>query len=422
MRRNRIAQRFLIRKWMLSFLFVAGTSTVVATDPFEQLHDALSIHSSDNRFNLQLSGLLDLEGYYLDQPAPGLIYTDHNFLFNPRLTLFLDANFTSHLKLFVQARADRGFDPSDEGMQVRLDEYLLRYTPLDDSRINIQVGKFGTVVGNWVSRHYSWENPFITAPLPYENLTGIWDSMAPGEVDDLLTWGHVGQYATMDYSDKYMRVPIIWGPSYASGVAITGALGKFDYAAEMKNSSLSSRPESWDATQVGFDHPTFSGRLGFHPNEMWNVGVSASAGPYLLPVAAPTLPPGHDIGDYREFVLAQDVAFAWHHFELWAEFFETRFQVPNVGDADIFAYYFEAKYKITPQLFCALRWNQQLYGTVPDGAEQVQWGNDIWRVDAALGYRFNNNIQAKVQYSYNGEDAVYPIGQNLVAVQLTIKF
>ncbi len=305
---------------------------------------------------------------------------------------------------------------------MRLDEYLLRYTPLDDSRINVQVGKFGTVVGNWVPRHYSWENPFITAPLPYENLTGIWDSMAPGEVDDLLTWGHVGQYATMDYSDKYMRVPIIWGPSYASGVAITGALGKFDYAAEMKNSSLSSRPESWDATQVGFDHPTFSGRLGFHPNEMWNVGVSASAGPYLLPVAAPTLPLGHGIGDYREFVLAQDVAFAWHHFELWAEFFETRFQVPDVGDADTFAYYFEAKYKITPQLFCALRWNQQLYGTVPDDDEQVQWGNDIWRVDAALGYRFNNNIQAKVQYSYNCEDAVYPIGKNVVAVQLTVKF
>jgi hypothetical protein len=52
----------------------------------------------------------------------------------------------------------------------------------------------------------------------------------------------------------------------------------------------------------------------------------------------------------------------------------------------------------------------------------VQWGNDIWRVDAALGYRFNNNIQAKVQYSYNGEDAVYPIGKNMIAVQLTVKF
>ena len=43
------------------------------------------------------------------------------------------------------------------------------------------------------------------------------------------------------------------------------------------------------------------------------------------------------------------------------------FQVPRVGDADTFAYYLEGKYKFTPQLFGALRWNQQLFATVPDG-------------------------------------------------------
>jgi hypothetical protein len=31
-------------------------------------------------------------------------------------------------------------------------------------------------------------------------------------------------------------------------------------------------------------------------------------------------------------------------------------------------------------------------------------------------------MERKAQYSYNGEDAVYPIGENMVAVQLTIKF
>ena len=63
------------------------------------------------------------------------------------------------------------------GAQVRLDEYALRVTPWDDGRFNLQVGKFSTVVGNWVQRHHSWENPFITAPLPYENLTAISDTV-----------------------------------------------------------------------------------------------------------------------------------------------------------------------------------------------------------------------------------------------------
>jgi hypothetical protein len=43
---------------------------------------------------------------------------------------------------------------------------------------------------------------------------------------------------------------------------------------------------------------------------MWNVGLSASGGPYLGSDAADSLPPGRNIGDYRELVLAQDLSFA----------------------------------------------------------------------------------------------------------------
>ena len=74
---------------------------------------------------------------------------------------------------------------------MRLDEYAIRVSPLKDIPLSVQVGKFGTVVGNWVPRHYSWDNPFINAPLPYENVTGVWDSEAPEDVDVLLYWGHV---------------------------------------------------------------------------------------------------------------------------------------------------------------------------------------------------------------------------------------
>jgi hypothetical protein len=388
-------------------------------DFLEKVHGALSLSDPDHRFYLQLSGLADLETYFIDQPAPALIDTDHNFLFNPRLTLFLDAQLGSNIYVFAQTRVDRGFDPSDDGTQIRLDEYFLRYSPARS--VNFQIGQFATVVGNWVSRHDSWQNPFINAPLPYENLTGVWDSASPEKAEDLLHWAHVRGYDDGDYSDKYLRLPIIWGPSYASGIAVSGSLGKFDYAAEMKNAALASRPESWSITQVGFEHPTFNGRVGFRPNEMWNLGFSASAGPYLVSEAAPTLPAGRSIGDYREFVLAQDLSFAWHHLQLWAEFYEARFQVPRVGNADTFSYYLEAKYKITPQLFGALRWNQQLFGTIRNKDDYEKWGNDIWRIDAALGYRFTDYLQGKFQYSLSHQDSLRE-AENLVAAQLTAKF
>ena len=136
---------------------------------------------------------------------------------------------------------------------------------------------------------------------------------------------------------------------------------------------------------------------------------------------APTLPPGRDIGDYRELVLAQDISFAWHHLQLWAELFEARFEVPRIGNADTFAYYIEAKYKITSQLFGALRWNQQLFGTIRDEDQRAKWGNDVGRIDAALGYRFTNYLQGKIQYSFTHQDSAQE-GAHLIAAQLTLKF
>ena len=52
-----------------------------------------------------------------------------------------------------QARADRRFDPADRHVEARLDEYAVRFTPWRDSRLNLQVGKFATVVGSWALRH-----------------------------------------------------------------------------------------------------------------------------------------------------------------------------------------------------------------------------------------------------------------------------
>ena len=362
-----------------------------------------------------MSGTVDLEFYNFQQPAPGLIDSDIDNLFNPRLTLFLDAQLGSQFYFFAQARLDRGFDPSDHGADVRLDEYALRVTPWQDGRFTFQAGKFATVVGNWVPRHLPWDNPFINAPLVYENVTAIQDKYAPSSPLYFI-------YSPYFYQ-KYTFNPVIWGPSYASGISVSGRLGQFDYAVEMKNASLSSRPESWYITENGFENPTFSSRIGFRPNEAWNFGFSGSEGPYFRREAEPTLPPGRDIGDYREFVLGQDISFAWHHLQLWAEVYEARFEVPNVGDADTLAYYVEAKYKFTPQFFGALRWNQQLFNTISNGfGGNEHWSPDLERIDAAVTYRFTPHAQLKLQYSFQHETTAPGQDNHLLATQFTLRF
>jgi len=400
----------------VSLCVFACTACAFDLDDFlDRLDTELSVSAFNDNLRARLSGTIDLEIYHFQQPAPGLINSESNNLFNPRLTLFLDAQLGSQLYFFAQSRLDRGFDPSDEGAQVRLDEYALRFTPWDDGRFNLQAGTFATMVGNWVPRHLSWENPFINAPLIYENVTPIQDKSAPFSPLSFI----YGPY----YYEKYAFNPVIWGPSYASGISVSGRLGRFDYAAEMKNASLSSRPQSWHVTEVGFENPTFSGRAGFRPNQAWNFGLSASEGAYFRPEAEPTLPRGRDIGDYREFVLGQDVSFAWHHLQLWAEFYEARFEVPRVGDADTFAYYVEAKYKFTPQLFGAVRWNQQFFATLNNGyGGRVRWSQDLARIDVAATYRFTTHTQLKLQYSFQQQTTGPGNDNHMLAAQFTTRF
>src|SRR5213075_446092 len=188
---------------VLSLCFFACTASAFDTDDFfDRLDTALTISAFHDNFRARLSGTLDLELYHFEQPAPGLIDSSMDTLFNPRLTLFLDAQIGSQIYFFAQSRLDRGFDPSDHGAQIRLDQYALRVTPWDDGRFTVQIGKFATVVGNWVPRHLSWENPFINAPLIYENVTSIEDRE-----------GHLALHFDRDLlTEKYEFNPVIWGP------------------------------------------------------------------------------------------------------------------------------------------------------------------------------------------------------------------
>src|SRR5207249_4445140 len=245
-----------------------------------------------------------------------------------RLTLFLDTRVGRHLYGFVEARFDRGFDPRSRFAAAHLDAYLARWTPLDTPLLNLQFGKFATMIGTWAQRHDSWSNPFVTAPLPYENVTAISDGAAPATPQAFLARRNVPDR-------KRDWVPLVWGPNYTTGGAVFGRVGQLDYAAAVKNAALSARPE----------------------------------------------------------------------------------------EADPAAYYLEGRYKLTPSLFGALRWNQQLFGEVSDGrGGERAWDRDVWRIDAALGYRFDRHLQAKLQYAFSRQTGRLQQGQQLVAAQVTLKF
>jgi hypothetical protein len=409
---------------LLISLVLGTTGLASAADLFDRVDDALTFSTQDNKIRARISGTLDLEQYHFQQPAPAFIYSGGNDLFQPRLSLFLDAQLGPYVYTFVQSRFDRGFDPANGDLRGRVDEYAVRITPWSDGRVNMQLGQFASIVGNWNPRHLSWDNPFITAPLPYENLTGVWDLAPPRNANTLALWANVGAGPSTRFPIKTRSLSILWGPSYATGASLSGLVGKFDYAVEVKNAALASRPDSWALNRAGLDDPTTSARIGYKPSGEWAFGVSASEGSYLLnTTAANTLPPGYTIHNYREILVGQDAAWFWRDWEMWAEVFETRFQVPQIGDADTAAYYLESRYKFNARTFLSVRWNQQLFATVANGtAAGARWGSNIWRIDVGPTFRFSAHTQFKLQYSFQREDITIGTTNHLVAGQFTTRF
>lgn len=387
----------------------AATACLVAASPLR----ALDLLPADWPVSASLHGTLDLEMYAVDRPPPGLLLENDSVFFNPRVTLFGDVHVGQHVLASVQARFDRGFDPGGEpDGDARLDEYFVRWTPWNEPVVNLQAGKFATVFGAWVPRHLSWDNPFITAPAPYENILGMTDEGGPASVQAFLNRRKLAD-------KKGDWLPAIWGPSYASGASVFGRVERFDYAFEIKNASLASRPEWWTADKNNFSEPAWTGRLGFRPTAAWNFGVSGSTGAYIVEDA----PQGSSRGDFQQRTLGLDAAYAHHHLELWSEMILTRFEVPGVGNADALGYFIEAKYKFTESFFAALRWNQQFFGSVSDGTgHDAAWDRDLSRVDLALGWRLNRWLQAKAQYSYGHESGPNHNGNNLLATMLTFRF
>jgi hypothetical protein len=411
-----------VRRASFVLVLLLGTRDAGALEWLDAVERALRYESPDGQVRVDLGGRLDVEGYWIDQQPPGLIFGRDDVAIQPRLVMTLDTWLGRQLYAFVQARVDRGFDPLlEEDGDARADEYFLRWTLRASGVVNLQVGKFATLVGNFVARHDSWQNPFVTAPLPYERVTAVSDDAAPDSSAAFL--------ARRDRADrKGIWLPVVWGPSYASGASVFGRIGIVDYGVEVKNAALGSRPSEWDGTERNWTEPTASARVGIRPSSAWTLGISGSSGPYLRRDAEASLRPGDDTGDFRESVVGADARFSWRHLELWAEVFASRFEVPlgrtgRVEDADSLAYYIEGRYRVTPSIFAALRWNQQVFGDVegPDGRD-IAWDRDAWRVDTALTYRFDRHVQAKIEYGIGRQNGRIQQGEQLVAGQLTIRF
>lgn len=370
----------------------------------------LSWATSDGGMRARLSSVIDLEAYVFEKPAPGLIRSTSNLSLQPRATVFLDVQAGTPLYGFAQVRLDRGFDPAGQDLRVRLDEYALRYTPWADGRLSLQAGQFATVAGQWVRRHLSWDNPFVTAPLLYEQPTRISD-VYPSSYYAL---AYPREAVNYDYN------PLIWGPAYATGLAASGKWAKLEWAVELKNTAPMSRPESWPIHKTGFDEPTWAARLAWQPDLRWSIGLSASEGAYANEDTY--LPTGRARGDYRQKLVIADFTWEFRHLQVWAEYARARFSSPDTVDLRADAWFVESSLKLTPRFSVAARFNDQRYSTFRlYGEDKGPWDEATRRLDVSATWRLNAHSRFRVELGHTWSDA--PSGGRLVlATRYTLRF
>jgi hypothetical protein len=367
---------------------------------------ALSWSSEDDVMRLDVAVSADVEGYFAEQPLQGTLgFFDDTIFLQPRLSAFVDFDWEETLQVHLLARWDRGFDPgSAADGEVRLDEYYVDWKPLADDRLALRVGKFATVFGAWVPRHLAWDHAFVTAPLAYDDMLPLTDVAAPLSRSTFA--------ARRDMADVPTTwVPIVWGPSYATGAAISGRLTQLEYALEVKNAALSSRPSTWDAVANGeFRTPVnVTGRLGWHPAAEWTFGSSFSHGPYL------------QNDDARQTTVGLDAAYAYGHLQVWMEVLYSSFDVPDIGDVWVSSAFLEARYKVSPRWWLAARWNQTWNGDVPGLGSGVTFDRNGWRLDLAAGFRASLRAQFKLQYSLGEKRGRDVVGDHLLALQCTLR-
>jgi hypothetical protein len=314
---------------------------------------------------------------------------------------------------------------AEGGWQVRPYALFARIRPWSQTPLDIQVGLVPPVFGAFGRRAYGADNPLIGFPLGYQYVTTLRADALPASADELLSKRGSGwrvRYSIGNREPDY-GVPLADGLRYPAGVEVHAGGGRIEAGVAVTTGS-SSMPDSLD---VGW-RPQISARVAVRPVPGLVLGGSVSNGRFLTRDLTDWLGPAGAGSPDDQTAAGFDAEYSRGHLIVRAEGIASWWRLPQFAPPYFqeplraFALDVEARYRLLPGLYIALRVDGLDFSEVCGTVGCLPWDAPVQRVEAGGGFSIRRNIVLKGVYQYNWRDGSRHPRLGLAATQLVVWF
>jgi hypothetical protein len=337
-------------------------------------------------------------------------YTDYE---NSALRLF-HADLTTSIGMGGHF-AVLGEMSTDNGDGVHAYALYLRIRPWIDRPFDIQAGRVPPTFGAFGRHVYSTDNLLIGYPLAYQYLTSLRADALPVNANELLSMrgrGWLSQFS-LGNRDPAAGLPLVTAFRWDTGVQVHSAWAWADATAAVTTGSLAD-------PQVGDDNSgkQVAGRVAFHPQPSFLIGVSAAHGQFLSQNIA-----GVDVNSGNQRAIGADAEYSKAHYLIRFEAVRSTWTLPTIHEPLVATGgWIEGRYRIHPRFYTAARFDHLGFNSVAGTTRTVAWDAPVTRVEVGGGYLLQRNLQLKASFQRNTREGGRVTHLNIGSAQIVFWF
>lgn len=294
----------------------------------------------------------------------------------------------------------------------------LRFRPFEGRDFDIQAGRVPSTFGAFARRAYSTDNLVIGYPLTYQYLTSLRYDALPSTPDDLIRMRGRGWLSSFPIGEPTPEagLPIINAFRWDTGVQAHGKVGWLEATGSVTTGSPANPLVKDDN-----DGRHLAARLAAQPIQGLLLGASVARAPYVDTHTASLT--GAASGRFTERLFGVDAEYSRQHYIVRVEAVQAVFRLATIApELRALASMVEGRYKLTPRVHVAARFDHLGFNTVSGPLRTGTWEAPVTRWEAGTGYALQRNVQLRASVQHNWRDGGRVRKMTAVSTQLLYWF